>query len=107
VKRHPLSTRWQFVALTTAVCLPVIAIYGCGKKEEPIATRVEKLEASANRPEDSGLKVKIIDVRNEGGCAASDVPTTLMESVDGANWRFSRCGYYGSVGDVFWWGERK
>lgn len=83
-----------------------LALTGCGKADESVAAHTEPVAAApavAPAAESSnGDHVKIIDVRKEGDCENQ----TLMEYLDQKeNFRFTRCGYFGQIGDTFWYKE--
>lgn len=86
-----------FVAVFVAVSITISA----SPKTTPASVdSTPTVEKHSDLP--NGIKVKIIDVRKDGDCENQ----TLMEDIDiKENLRFSRCGYYGAIGDTFWWVE--
>lgn len=81
-----------------AILFAGMLITGCDEND----IRLEKPAVAVIAPKEtpSGKHVKIIDIRKEGDCENE----TLMERIDtDANYRFSRCGYFGQIGDTFWW----
>lgn len=72
-----------------------LLLLGCGECSKPLPTNA--VEPVVNPP---GMNVTIIDIRKSTDCEEQ----TLMERED--KLRISRCGYFGKVGDQFYFYEK-
>lgn len=74
------------------ILMATLLVLGCAKKSEPTVPVVEV----ASKP---GFLVTIIDIRKTEECEDQ----TLMERDD--KLRLIRCGYFGKLGDQFYFHE--
>lgn len=73
-----------------------LLLLGCGEYPKSTTSNVVA-EPVVNPP---GMNVTIIDIRKSTDCEEQ----TLMERED--KLRLSRCGYFGKVGDQFYFSEK-